>query len=315
MAKKALGRGLGALIGKPGPRPSSDRQETGPVPPAPVPPPAAPPVETGEKVVQWAASDIVPSPLQPRTNFGGDELEELMASIKEHGVIQPLIVREVGGKAELIAGERRWRASVRLGLKELPVIVRQASDQDVLEMALIENLQREDLNPIEEAHAYERLAGEFEMRQEDIARHVGKSRAAVANTLRLLDLDTEVQGLVGSGQLSAGHGKAVLGLKEPAEQRLAAEVILRRRLSVRAAEQLVSQQLNPKPARTGTKSGKGAKASPAVLAVQSRLREHFATNVQVAHGEKKGKIEIEYYGNDDLQRILTVMGIEREGDV
>ncbi|HEX5177619.1 MAG TPA: ParB/RepB/Spo0J family partition protein, partial [Chthoniobacteraceae bacterium] len=178
MAKAALGKGLGALIA------------TRPASPIVSPTPA---VESGERVQLINISLIVPTPLQPRTVFRDENLQELVDSIKEHGIIQPLIARKRGDKFELIAGERRWRAGQRVGLKEAPVIVREASDQDVLELALIENLQREDLNPIEEATAFARLAREFHLRQEDIAQKVGKSRAAIANSMRLLDLHPQVQ--------------------------------------------------------------------------------------------------------------------------
>ena len=178
----------------------------------------------------------MPSPLQPRKAFQSEQLQELVESIREHGIIQPLIVRKVEGKCELIAGERRWRAASQLGLKEAPVIVRQASDRDVLELALIENLQREDLNPIEEAHAYRRLAEEFSLRQEDIAQRVGKSRSVVANSLRLLDLHSQVQAYLAQGRLSVGHAKVLLALQNQDEQLVAAELTIRQAATVRMTE-------------------------------------------------------------------------------
>src|SRR5580698_3889657 len=193
MTKVVLGKGLGALI-------STNK-------------PASPAAEPWERVERVALSEIQPSPLQPRKAFQSEHLQELIESIREHGIIQPLIVRRVGGKCELIAGERRWRAASQLGLKEAPVIVRQASDRDVLELALIENLQREDLNPIEEANAYARLAKEFGLRQEDIAQKVGKSRATVANSMRLLDLHAQVQSWLTQDRISVGHAKVLLALK------------------------------------------------------------------------------------------------------
>ncbi|HEY0789505.1 MAG TPA: ParB/RepB/Spo0J family partition protein, partial [Chthoniobacterales bacterium] len=198
MGKVVLGKGLGALINTPKPV-------------------AATAAEPGHRVEQIALAEVVPSPLQPRKSFEPQHLDELVESIREHGIIQPLIVRRVAGKCELIAGERRWRAAGQLGLADVPVIVRQASDRDVLEMALIENLQREDLNPIEEAVAYKRLAAEFELRQEDIAARVGKSRSVIANSLRLLDLHPQVQSYLVRGRLSVGHAKVLLGLDNPAE--------------------------------------------------------------------------------------------------
>src|ERR1051326_2322897 len=199
MAKSALGIGLSALIST---RPSGIRLEAQP----------------GEKIQQVALATILPSPLQPRKDFSSELLGELVESIRQHGIIQPLVVRNVGGKHELIAGERRWRAAQEAGLAQVPIIVRAAPDLEVLELSLIENLQRADLNPIEEAQAYHRLANEFGMRQEDIAQKVGRSRTAVANALRLLDLHQQVQAWLMQGLLSVGHAKALLGLKEPAEQ-------------------------------------------------------------------------------------------------
>ncbi len=201
MAKTGLGKGLGALISaSPALRP--------------------PEPEAGERVQQVSLTNIVPSPLQPRREFERGALDELMDSIRQRGIIQPLIVRQMNGQFELIAGERRWRAAKEIGLTEAPVIVRQATDLEVLELSLIENLQRADLNPIEEAQAYARLANEFGMRQEDIAQQVGKSRASIANCMRLLDLDAQVQGWVVQNLLSVGHAKVLLGLKTQEEQRL-----------------------------------------------------------------------------------------------
>jgi ParB family transcriptional regulator, chromosome partitioning protein len=295
MAKVVLGKGLGALI-------STNK-------------PAAPGVEPWERVERVALSDIVPSPLQPRKTFPSEQLQELIESIREHGIIQPLIVRKVDGKWELIAGERRWRAASQLGLKEAPVIVRQATDRDVLELALIENLQREDLNPIEEAHAYRRLAEEFTLRQEDIAQRLGKSRSVVANSLRLLDLHSQVQAYLAQGRLSVGHAKVLLGLQNQDEQLVAAELTIRQSATVRMTERLVAAQLS----RQGLgRSGKpGARPSQgnspivqnAVSDLEGRLRDRLATHVTIHHGEKKGRIEIQYYSNNDLDRILLLLGV------
>src|SRR3954466_9605210 len=224
MAKSALGKGLSALIST---RPPAIRLEA----------------EPGEKIQQVNLGTVVPSPLQPRKNFAPEALAELVESIRQHGIIQPLVVRNVGGKHELIAGERRWRAAHEAGLSQVPVITRVATDLEVLELSLIENLQRADLNPIEEAQAYSRLANEFGMRQEDIAQKVGRSRAAVANSMRLLDLHEQVRGWVTQGLLSVGHAKVLLGLKAQDEQLAVAETILRRSATVRDAERLVARQL------------------------------------------------------------------------
>jgi ParB family chromosome partitioning protein len=209
----------------------------------------------------------------------------------------------------LIAGERRWRAAQEAGLTQVPVITRVATDLEVLELSLIENLQRADLNPIEEAQAYARLANEFGMRQEDIAQKVGRSRAAVANSMRLLDLHQQVQAWVTQGLLSVGHAKVLLALKEPEEQRAVAETILRRSATVRATERLVARQLGGTRPRHRRQGATNAATSATIEDLQNRLQEHLGTRVLVHHGEKRGRIEIEYYGNDDLQRVLGALGL------
>ncbi len=292
MAKQALGKGLGALIKKnqalPGEAPAGASDDSPRVRDVPI-------------------ENVVPSPLQPRNQFVDAPLDDLVDSIRQHGIIQPLIARLVDGKYELIAGERRWRASKKLGLTTVPVIERAASDRDVLEMALIENLQREDLNPIEEAAGYVRLAKEFTLKQEEIATRVGKSRASVANAMRLLDLHPDIQLNLAQGQITVGHAKAILALKDADTQKLAADQIIRRKLTVRAAEKLTQSLLaNP----TGSEDPK--KPAPKevdihVRELTKRLQEHLATHVAINHSLKKGKIEIEYYGNDDLQRILELL--------
>ncbi|HEV2840192.1 MAG TPA: ParB/RepB/Spo0J family partition protein [Chthoniobacterales bacterium] len=290
MAKSALGKGLSALIST---RPPAIRVEAGP----------------DDKVHQASLSSIVPSPLQPRKDFARDSLNELVESIRQHGIIQPLIVRDVGGRHELIAGERRWRAAQEAGLTEAPVITRVATDLEVLELSLIENLQRADLNPIEEAEAYARLAGEFGMRQEEIAQKVGRSRAAVANSMRLLDLHPQVQAWLTQDLLSVGHAKVLLALKEPQEQLLVAETILRRSATVRATERLVARQLGTMRPRRKRQALIASVTSATIEDLQNRLQEHLGTRVVVHHGEKRGRIEIEYYGNDDLQRVLAALGL------
>ena len=287
MAKSALGKGLSALIST---RPPAIRLEA----------------EPGEKIQRVDLATIVPSPLQPRKDFAQEALGELVESIRQHGIIQPLVVRNVGGKHELIAGERRWRAAQKAGLAQAPIIVRIATDLEVLELSLIENLQRADLNPIEEAQAYARLSNEFGMRQEDIAQEVGRSRAAVANSMRLLDLHEQIQAWLIQGLLSVGHAKALLALKEPEEQRAVAETILRRSATVRATERLVARQLGGTRPR---RRRQPAATSAAIDDLQNKLQEHLGTRVAIHHGEKRGRIEIEYYGNDDLQRVLGVLGL------
>jgi ParB family chromosome partitioning protein len=287
MAKSALGKGLSALISA---RPAPIRLEA----------------EPGEKIQQVELSRIVPSPLQPRKDFAREALAELVESIRQHGIIQPLVVRLAAGKHELIAGERRWRAAQEAGLTQAPVITRIATDLEVLELSLIENLQRADLNPIEEAQAYARLSNEFGMRQEDIAQKVGRSRAAVANSMRLLDLHEQVQTWVTQGLLSVGHAKVLLALKEPEEQRAVAETILRRSATVRATERLVARQLGGTRPRRRRQT---VATSATIEDLQNRLQEYLGTRVTIHHGEKRGRIEIEYYGNDDLQRVLTALGL------
>lgn len=295
MAKQALGKGLGALIRKNQPASTTLAAVT---------------EDDFKRVRDVPIDHVVPSPLQPRTTFIDSPLDDLVESIRQHGIIQPLIVRQVDGKLELIAGERRWRASAKLGLATVPVIEREASDRDVLEMALIENLQREDLNPIEEAAGYVRLAKEFSLKQDEIAGRVGKSRASVANAMRLLDLHTDVQMLVARAQISVGHAKAILSVKDQDTQLLAADQIIRRKLTVRAAEKLAQSLLNG----TGDKAADTKNAAPRevdihIRAITNRLREHLATHVAVQNNAKKGKIEIEYYGDDDLQRLLDLLGL------
>ena len=290
MAKSGLGKGLGALISA-----------------TPAFRPAAEP-EAGERVQLVSLTSIIPSPLQPRREFAREALDELIDSIRQRGIIQPLIVRRVHDNFELIAGERRWRASKEVGLTEAPVIVRQASDLEVLELSLIENLQRADLNPIEEAQAYARLAGEFGMRQDDIAQKVGRSRASVANAMRLLDLDQQVQTWVVQNLLSVGHAKVLLGLKNHEEQRAVADTVLRQSSTVRATEKMVSRQLGKLGGSRRRKSSTTVH-SAAFGDLENRLQQHFATHVTIHHGEKRGRIEIEYYGADDLERVVTRLGL------
>src|SRR5437660_3427053 len=298
MARTGLGKGLGALIGTPS---VSARPDA---------------IESGERVHQINLANIVPSALQPRKDFGREELQELIDSMRKRGIIHPLIVREAGARFELIAGARRWRAAQEIGLTEVPAIVRTANDLEVLELSLIENLQRADLNPIEEAQGYARLANEFGMRQEDIALKVGRSRAAVANALRLLDLHPQVQVWLTQNLISVGHAKVLLALKATEEQLLAAETVLRRNATVPATERLVARLLGVGRSRRRSRRV-GIELSATTTAIgdlQNRLQQHLATHVTIHHGEKRGRIEIEYYGTDDLQRIVTALGLPVAGD-
>ncbi|MGF1656151.1 MAG: ParB/RepB/Spo0J family partition protein [Verrucomicrobiales bacterium] len=296
-SRVALGKGLGALLQtKVSPEPN---------------------VEAGESVQRLALEEIKPSPFQPRKSFRESELAELVESIRTQGIIQPLIVRKVGYHFELIAGERRWRAATKLGLSVVPAIVRTATDQEVLELALIENLQRADLDPIEEADAYRRLAQEFQLTQEDIALKVGRSRAAVANALRLLDLDVEVQSYLSQQRISVGHAKVLLGLRKADEQRAVADQVIRNSATVRDTERLVKDFLGRngegRPAKSGAAaSSKATTESRVYASLEGRLRDFFGTQVRLAGGSSKGRIEIEFYGNSDLQRILDLLGLENE---
>ena len=315
MSKKALGRTLDSIIKGASLRPAAGGEAVVQV--------ADPDPQPGERVLQVSLSEVVASPMQPRKTFREDQLTELMDSIREHGVLQPLIVRKAGGKLELIAGERRFRASQKLGVETVPVIVREASDRTVLELALIENIQRADLNPVEEAEAYSRLAKEFGMKQEDIAQRVGRNRATVANAMRLLDLSPDVKLMLSQMLITTGHAKALLGIRDNQLQSALAQRVVRESLTVRQTEQCVQKENDdsprPSPGSGSTKSPSSnsqpqgnRSAAAAMTSLQNKLREHLATQVNIIHGDKKGRIEIEYYGNDDLGRILDLLGVQAE---
>jgi ParB family transcriptional regulator, chromosome partitioning protein len=296
MAKPALGRGLGALLGGSSPATAS---------------PTAP-QDTREQIQRVPIDRVQPCSFQPRKTFPEDSLRELADSIREQGILQPLIVRQRDTHFELIAGERRWRAAQLAGLTELPVIVREADDRASLELALIENLQRENLNPIEEAHGFSQLIDQFQLTQEEAALKVGKSRAAVANAMRLLKLAPEIQAHVRDGRLSVGHAKVILALNHYEEQKLAAERILKKSLNVRQTEELIAALQSP----AGTPSpGAKSAAAPAlnrdahVAAVENRLQERFGTRVRLRYRHGKGSMEIHFFNDDDLERILQITGV------
>ncbi|HTI71026.1 MAG TPA: ParB/RepB/Spo0J family partition protein [Candidatus Limnocylindria bacterium] len=305
MSKPALGRGLGALLsgGKPSATPAPSVNTASPTPEK------APGAVSagGARLVPW--SKIRPSPLQPRKDFTEEALRELADSIREQGIVQPLIVRPVGDHFELIAGERRWRASQLAGLAELPIIERQASDREVLELALIENLQRENLNPIEEANGYAQLQQAFTLTQEQIAQRVGRSRVVVANALRLLRLPEGVQAAVRENRLSVGHAKVLLALADPVAVQRAADKVLKDGLTVRQTEALLVSG-----AATGnTKAAPSAPPAtidPHVADVENRLRERFATKVGLRYKAGKGSIELTYSSDDELNRLLDLLGID-----
>ena len=252
---------------------------------------------------------IVPNPHQPRKVFTQDSLNELAESIRSEGLLQPIVVREVGDHFELIAGERRWRACQQLRIKRIPIRVVEANDTSSAVMSLIENLQRENLNPLEESQGYARLMSDFGLTQEAVSERLGKARASIANSLRLLHLPREIQQFVSQRILSVGHAKVLLGLEQSDEQIMVARQIIERQLSVREAERLIqskrSQSKNPRQKIKGLSPSEEA----AIADVQKRLSQTLKTQVQVKHGAKKGQIVIDYYGNEDLQRMLDHLGV------
>jgi ParB family chromosome partitioning protein len=284
---------------KPSPPPAPAQSPTTPVPQALT--------EPGERVQKISLDRIRPCHFQPRKDFTEESLHELAASIKEQGVVQPLLVRPKGDGFELIAGERRWRAAKLAGIETVPIIVRQANDRTVLELALIENLQRENLNPMEEAQGYSQLAQQFELTQEEIALKVGKSRAAVANALRLLQLASAVRDYVRKGFLSVGHAKVLLGVSNPETQTQLAERVLRENLSVRATEDLLKSQ--PAPSRSGPSKPAGATPDAHVADLQNKLKDRFGTRVLLKYRQGKGSVEIKFFNDDDLERILSIAGV------
>ena len=251
---------------------------------------------------------ISPNPYQPRKEFSDEKLNELAESIRIHGVIQPLLVREYQGKYQLIAGERRLRASKIVGLTEVPIVIRDMSDQVMMEVALVENLQREDLNPIEEAEAYRRLMEEFKITQDEIAKRVGRSRPAIANTLRLLNLPSEIQSDLAKGTLTMGHARPLLSLKTAEEQLRLWQTIQNDQLTVRQTEEMIKQMINPtNVSRETKKSNKKldfkASRDPNLLQLEEELQLSLATKVIIKPDKLGGKIEINYYSDEDFERL------------
>ncbi|MGI6118920.1 MAG: ParB/RepB/Spo0J family partition protein [Bilifractor sp.] len=258
---------------------------------------------TSDGVVELRISEIVPNKDQPRQKFDEKALDELADSIRQFGVIQPLLVQKNGKYYEIIAGERRWRAARKAGLKTVPAVIRDFSERETVEVSLIENIQRQDLNAIEEAKAYKRLIEEFSMTQEEISARVSKSRPSIANSLRLLNLEPAVQEMVSDGTLSSGHARALLGLSEPELQRKAAEEVVRGDLSVRETELLVKELV--KPTRERKERAVNEQLEAVYRDMENQLSERFGTRVRILHGRgKRGKIEIEYYSREDLDRII-----------
>lgn len=260
--------------------------------------------------LEIAVSKVEPNPYQPRRDFEESQLADLAESIRSEGLIQPIVVREVNGVYQLIAGERRWRAFKQLKLSKIPARIIQAGDSSSASMALIENLQRENLNPIEESLGYASLLRDFDLTQEQVAERVGKGRATVANALRLLTLSDEIRGYLSTGLLSTGHAKVLLGLENKQEQTLIARRIIEDGVSVRGTEALIETMK-----RTGKSKSSGGREVPASEAaaiedIEKRMTTYLNATVALKHNPKKGKILIEYTGNDDLQRILEKIGLE-----
>ena len=246
-----------------------------------------------------------------RLKFDEDTLTELAESIKKYGVIQPIVVKKVEDHYQIIAGERRWRAAKQAGLKDIPVIIKDYDEQQIAEIALIENLQREDLNPIEEAKAYQSLIEKYQLKQEEIAEKVFKSRSVITNALRLLKLDEEVQLMLMEGKITNGHAKAVLGLEDKEEQRAVAQKVVEEQLSVRDTEKYIKSLLDKKNEPAVTKPV--LKNQTLYETLESRMKSRMGTKVQIKRkSDDKGKIEIDYYSNDDLERIIELMGITKD---
>ncbi len=273
--KKGLGKGLGALIT------SVETDDTG--------------------VRELRVTDIEPNSSQPRKYFNDEKLSQLAESIKQHGVVQPLIVQRDGDTYKIVAGERRWRASRLAGLQTVPAIVRDLSNKQVMEIALIENLQREDLNPIEEAEAYDKLINDFEMTQEEISATVGKSRPAIANSLRLLSLQEKIKTKLIDGEITSGHARAVLSLNDTTLQMKAVEEVIKKELNVRDTELLVKRLTKQKTIK------KTEATDVEYRAIEERFRDVFGTKVKIMNNRKNGKILIEYYSLDELDRIITLV--------
>ncbi|MFA4889327.1 MAG: ParB/RepB/Spo0J family partition protein [Candidatus Omnitrophota bacterium] len=277
MERKALGKGIGALI---------PEKEAG---------------QRKDEIIYVQSERIKPNPLQPREEFDQQGIEELAQSIKEKGVIQPLLVRRRGDNYELIAGERRLRAAKTLGLNDLPIIVKDVEDRDSLELALIENIQRESLNPIEEARAFQYLIDKFQVTQEKIGETLGKARATVANILRLLKLPKEIQEELKKGRLSFAHGRALLEIEDENQQRRLMQEVISKSLSVRELETLLKMRRPKMPKRN---IGLGSR-EPIVAVLEEELQQVLATKVRISKRKKRGHITIEFYSQEDLERVVN----------
>ncbi len=318
---KGLGKGLGALIGTPAPvAPAPTAPVTATPAATPVAAPAPMPVEQSialnkDAILHVAVGNIQRSPWQPRQTFDEEALAELTESIKTHGIINPLLCRRAGASYELIGGERRLRAAINAQLSQVPIILVDAEDRKAAELAIIENIQRQDLNVIEEAEGYRTLAEKFSLTQQDVAERVGKSRSGVTNALRLLDLPDEVKQLVADGRLSTGHAKVLLGLTDPEEQIVLARKCITEALSVRVLERLLEKRKAQPEPKASTSRPDMPHAH--VQDLSDRLHRYFGTAIRLtsgvthANGKRgKGCLEIDFYDNADLDRILILLGIE-----
>ena len=289
--RKGLGKGLDSLI-----------PENKSVKPASKPEKAEEPVKTGEQMLK--INQVEPNREQPRKHFEEDALLELADSIKQYGVLQPLLVRKRKDYYEIIAGERRWRAAKLAGLKEVPVVIRDMSEQEIMEISLIENIQRENLNPIEEAAAYKKLLEEFGLKQEEVAERVAKSRTAVTNSMRLLKLDERVQQMVIDGMLTTGHARALLAIEDPEVQFQTAVRVYNEKMSVRDVEKLVKNQDRKAP----EKKQEDPQQQAVFHDLEERMKLALGTKVSINRkDQKKGKIEIEYYSMEDLERLMDIL--------
>jgi ParB family chromosome partitioning protein len=279
--RMALGKGLGALL------PEFGQAES--------------------KVFLYCGiEEIIPNRSQPRKHFDESKLQELAESIKEKGILEPLIVRKTDQGYELIVGERRWRAAQKAGLKEVPVVVKEAEGREALEISLIENLQREDLNPIEAAEAFKHLIEEFKISQEDLSKRIGKDRTTIANTLRLLKLPIEIRNQLLQNRITSGHARAILSLESKEKQKELCALIIKKGLSVREAEAL-AKRWSEKPKKSITAVKKKGDLESQLNSLQDSLRKYLGTKVQINQKGNRGKIEIEYYSNQDLERIVEAI--------
>lgn len=263
--------------------------------------------ENEEVIQELNLKDLRPNPYQPRKNFDQEAIDELRTSIEEHGILQPLVVRKSIKGYEIVVGERRFRAAKEAKLETVPAIVRELSDQQMMEMAILENLQREDLNPIEEGLAYQTLMEKLSITQEEVAKRLGKSRPHIANHIRLLSLPATIQELISSGKISMGHGRALLGLRQKAKLSAIVDKVVKENLNVRQLEKLI-QQLNENVPRETKKPE--VKKDVFIAERENSLRERFGTTVNIKKTKNKGKIEIEFFSNDDLERILEILDQE-----